>query len=357
MNKLLKERTGKKFIQGFLFIFLCALLSGCQWGYRDSKQDQASDYQDSRVMLNTVIRIQAYGPQAEQAVNAAFTEIERLEPMLDQYSETGSISKINRHFSPEEPTSSEAVEIPGELAGLIQTSLDYCQLTNGAFDISIGPLTQLWKLKESKNLRPTQQELDQARILVDYRKIQLDQDAGTLKMDRGMALDLGAAAKGYMVDQAMEEIKKYPVTGAIINAGGNILTWGDNPSGEWEVGITDPQNPNQLLTTLRFPGSKAIVSAGNYERAYKIDGRQFGHILNIDTGWPADVVQGTAVIGSHSLLADITSTSAYLLGVGEGLILIKKAGYEGLIVDQAGRIHSTPGMKAYSKEIAKERGL
>lgn len=357
MSKLLEERTGKKFIQGFVFVFLCALLSGCQWGYKDSKKDQASNYQDSRVMLNTVVHIQAFGLQAEQSVNAAFTEIERLESILDQYSETGLVTRVNHHFSSDEPISSEGVAIPGELAGLIQTSIDYCELTNGAFDISIGSLTQLWKLKESKKLCPTQEELDQAKILIDYKKIELDQDAATIKMDRGMALDLGAAAKGYLVDKAMEQIKKYQVSGAVINAGGNVLTWGDNPNGEWEIGITDPQNPNQILTTLRFQGSKAIVSAGNYERAYKINGRQFGHILNVDNGWPADKVLGTAVIGPHSLQADIISTAAYLLGVGEGLILIKEAGYEGLIVDQAGKIHSTSGIGTYSKEFTKERRL
>ncbi len=357
MKKLVKGSTGRNLIQVLLFSLLLILLSGCQLGHEAKEDTQPLDYEDTRLLLNTVVRIQAYGPQAKQAVNAAFAEIERLEPNVDQYTESGLINKMNYQFGQDSLISSQAIKIPCELAELIRFSMHYSELTDGAFDITIGPLTQLWNLKERQNRLPTQMELDRAKMLVDYRKIAWDQDGNMIKMEKGMALDLGAVAKGYLVDQAMEKLTQYHVNGAIINAGGNVMTWGNNPGGYWQIGVADPQDSDKLLTTLKFQGSKSIVSAGNNERGYKIGGQLYGHILDISTGWPADKVLGTTVIGNHSLEADILSTSVYLIGVSQGLNLIQEAGYEGLIIDQAGRIPKSSGLEVYCKEFAKDGEL
>lgn len=332
-------------------------LSGCQLADKVKPNDESCTFQDTRLMLNTVIHIQAYGLQAEQAVLAAFAEIQDLEPTFDQYSDTSFISKINYHFSQDKAISTQEFKITNELAELIQLSNHYSELTNGAFDISIGPLTNLWQVKEVQDVLPSQKELEQAGKSVDYKKIKLDHDKMTLKMEKGMALDLGALAKGYLVDQAMKQLTQYQVDGAIINAGGNIMTWGDNPQGPWEIGIADPLNPDQLLTTLIFHGSKSVVSAGNHERGYKIGGQHYGHIIDVATGFPGNKVLGTTIIGNHSLDADILSTATYLLGVEQGLKLMQEAGHEGLIIDQTGKIHESTGLELYCKELGKDRKL
>lgn len=300
----------------------------------------AESYEATRFLLDTMVTVKAYGSEAKPAVEAAYAKMESLSSVFDRYNSSGPVGKINS-------LAGTSVQVPRELMDVLLQAAAYSQKTKGRFDVTVGPLTDLWRSKESQGTLPSQAELKQAVGLVDYRKLELDLAQYTVKLSPGMSLDLGGVAKGYIVDQAMQALVQYQVTGAVINAGGNVLTWGNHPRGEWHVGITDPQAPSQLLNTIKFKGAKAVVSAGNYERYYSIDGKTYGHILDTKTGWPADKVAGVTVVGESSLEADLLATAAFVEGVNQGLALIENVGYEGLIVDKSGKVHSTSGLKKY----------
>lgn len=320
------------------FLFVSVLI-----GYKETERS----FEDTCFLLGTVVTIKAFGPEAEQAVKEGFSKLEEMERIFDQYNSTGLVTELNNNFSDQNSLAPPPMKIPQELFAVIKLGQDYGEKTGGKYDISIGPLTKLWTMKENQNELPSQEELDNVKNRIDYQKIDLNSETSTIKLELGMSLDLGGVAKGYIIDQVMTHMKKSTITGAIINAGGNVLTWGENVEREWKVGITDPQTIDETVGFLRFTGGKAVVTSGNYERFYTINEQKYGHILNIESGWSEKSVLGVTVIGEYSGIADILATSAFVLGVEEGLELIRTEGYEGLIIDQSGVLHATEGFENY----------
>lgn len=311
----------------------------------------SADFEDTRFLLGTVVSIKAFGEEAKMAVLDGFRKMEELELQFDQYSQNGAVTKLNNYFGKQSNTELKPVKISKDLCNATKLGLDYSAKTNGKYDITIRPLTEYWERKEREGVLPLQEEINKIKNLIAHEKVELDIEQSTIKIEQGMGLDLGSVAKGYIIDQAMHKMKEYNITGVIINAGGNILTMGENVEGKWSIGLINPQEIDSLVGHLSFKGDKAVASSGNYQQYYLINDQRYGHILNIETGWPATGIAGVTVIGPYSAEADILSTGAFIVGVEAGLDLIEDAGYEGLIIEHSGELHVTKGFNKYFHRI------
>ncbi len=328
-----------------IIIIIFFNLTGCK--------DNTNHFEDTKFILGTVVSIKAFGEDAEIAVIKGFEKMEELEKTFDQYNQNSEISQVNKYFSDQNTNEKNPYKISKELCDVINLGLEYGDKTNGRYDITIGPLKKLWETKEKENALPLQNEIGEVKKLIDYKKVQLNVEQYTLYIEKGMLLDLGSIAKGYITEQAISTMKKNKINGAIINAGGNIVTIGNNIEDTWKIGITNPIELDSIIGYFSYKGEKAVVSSGNYLQYYLINDEKYGHILDLDTGWPYNEVIGISIIGNDSAVADVLSTAAYVAGIKEGLDLIKNADFEGLIIDNTEILHKTENLNNYFHERKK----
>lgn len=329
-----------------LIVIFCIIFTFLTYNLIDYK-DNPNHFEDTRFLLGTVVSIKAFGEEADIAVLNGFAKIEELEKTFDQYSQNSEVSQVNKYFSDQNINEGKPIKISRELCDVIDLGLEYSEKTNGKYDITIGPLIKLWETKEKENSLPLQSEIDEVKKLIDYKKVQLNKEQETIYMEKGTLLDLGSIAKGYIAEQTISTMKKNHISGAIINAGGNIVTLGNNFEGAWKIGVTNPKNTDNIIGSFTYKGDKTVVSSGNYLQYYLINDKKYGHIFNLDTGWPYDEILGVSVIGDNSAVADVLSTAAYVVGIKEGLNLIKSAGFEGLIIDKTEILYKTDELKKY----------
>jgi thiamine biosynthesis lipoprotein len=282
---------------------------------------------------------------ADEAFDSAKNEFFRIHQLTDRFAaqnlpdpNVSDIYRINQNPGPAVPVSSDTLF-------LIQTALEVSRQSGGAFDIAIGSLMDLWDFKGARRV-PSQSELDALLPLADDRQIQVDADAGTVTVQHGMILDLGGLAKGYAADCAADALRRLDIRHAIINAGGNVYAIGRKPDGgSWRVGIRHPRKDGALLGVTEAV-DQAVVSSGDYERYFEADGIRYHHILDPKTGRPASGAISVTIVDSRSLMADVLSTTVFVLGK-ESLknLLPQFDGTEALIMDEDG-ITLTDGMGA-----------
>lgn len=302
-------------------------------------------YREARPLLHTFVEIKAFGDRAQIAVRAAFDEIERVNHLLNNYDPKSEVSTINR------AAGQGVVSVSPETLEAIAGAKYYGDLSDGALDITIGPLLKVWGFaRETPGTPepPSAASLDRAKRLVSYRLIQLDAIRGVAGLPQeGMWIDTGSFAKGYVVDRAAKLLKSLGVARALITAGGTIFAMG-NKKGDipWRVGIRHPREEGKLLGSIPLV-DQAVSTSGDYERFYRHGGRRICHIIDPRSGQPVKAVQGISVIAPTALASDALSTSLFVLGVREGLALVKNLPEtEAMIVDEEGRVHCSPGWPA-----------
>ncbi len=296
-------------------------------------------YKDARLMLHTLVEIKVYGDNPADAVNEAFSEIERVNRLLNNYHPESEVSLINTSAGINEvPVSPQTLEA-------LMGAQYYGRLTGGALDITIGPLLEVWGfLKEVPSLeadQPSSKELDKARQIVDYNSIRLDAIRGTaMLLKRGMRTDAGSFTKGYAVDRAAAILKKAGIKQALITAGGTIMALGKKPGGKsWQVGIRHPRQQGKLIGSISLE-DQAISTSGDYERFYQFKGRRICHIIDPRSGQPVEAVQSISVIAPSAMASDALSTALFVLGPQEGIALVNNLpDTEALVVDQEGAQH------------------
>jgi thiamine biosynthesis lipoprotein len=304
-------------------------------------------YSETRMMLHTLVEIKAYGDNVEDAVKAAFNEIERTNRFLNNYDPQSEVSLINATAGLKE------VLISPETLEALMTVQFYGSLTDGALDITVGPLLAFWGFTQEEPGReaapPSSNELDKIRQIVDYKKLRLDAINGTaMLLKSGMWIDAGSFTKGYAVDRAARVLKKNGVHRALIAAGGTILAVGKK-SGEkyWQVGIRHPRQEGRLMGSVAIE-DQAISTSGDYERFYRFKERRICHIIDPRSGQPIESVQSISVIAPSAMASDALSTALFVLGTHEGLLLVNNLpDTEALIVDQEGAKHTSRGWPAH----------
>lgn len=301
-------------------------------------------------MMDTVMELTAYGDNAQKAVDAAIDAIKKIDKLMSVSSQDGDVYRINA------AAGQSPVKISKETMYVIQAAQYYSQLSNGLFDITIGPLVNLWGIG-TKNDIPTQADINKAKALVDYRKFKINTEAGTAELpENGMAIDLGAIAKGYAADAAKEVLVRYGIKSAVINLGGNVVVIGNKTDGSlWRVGIQNPFEPNGDYVAVVEEADKAVVTSGIYERYFIKDGKRYHHILNPFTGYPADNgLASVSIISDKSIDADALSTLVFLLGPEKGMELVEDlSNIECIMITTDKEILLSDGLKGKVKIVDK----
>lgn len=237
------------------------------------------------------------------------------------------------------------VQVCGDTAELLAIALDICEKSGGALDITIAPASDLWDFKADEPEIPNSGELSSAAELVDYTKLKLEGDMVTLPA--GMAIDLGAVAKGYIADKAAEYLKEQGVTSAILNLGGNVVALGSKPDGrEWSIGIQDPEKENGKSGYSVMVADKSVVTSGIYQRGFDKDGVRYHHILDRATGWPVqNGLASVTIIADSSAMADAMSTACFVLGRDMGMSFAEEMGVQAVFIGTDGKVSCTPALE------------
>jgi thiamine biosynthesis lipoprotein len=265
------------------------------------------------------------------------------EAMLSRTVEGSDVWNINH-------SNGEPVEVSGETASLIETALTYCDLSGGRFDIAVAPIVDLWNFHEDgDHTLPDDDVLAEALTHIDYHNVTVDGTTVTLQ-DPDAGIDLGGIAKGYIADRLKDYIVSQGVTSGLINLGGNTLTIGQKPGGkDWKLGIRKPfgETASDLIAILSV-NDDSLVTSGNYERYFEKDGIIYHHILDPDTGYPAQTgLQSVSILSDSSADGDALSTTCFLLGAEDGLALIESLdGIEALFVTDEQEIIRSSGFPA-----------
>lgn len=305
----------------FIILLMLVLFTSCT-KTEDTPQSQ------SFLMLGTVCRITIYDKPTEQAFSAAFSRIREIEQRMSLYSSTSEIANINAKAG------IEPVQVGNDTFAVIQKALELATLSEGAFDITIGPLVKAWDIGGDNPRKPSDEEIASLLPLIGYSMVELDEAAKTVYLPKkGMALDLGGIAKGYAADEAARILRSHGVERAIINLGGNILTLGKKQDGSlWRIGIQDPESSRGEYAMIVQLEDTSLVTSGPYERFLLLEGELYHHILDTKTGYPVETdFSSASIITKNSLLADALSTSVYALGLEKGLALLNELdGVEGI---------------------------
>jgi thiamine biosynthesis lipoprotein len=294
----------------FLFVFTLGVsFSGCVIG-----QPYASR---NAFLLDTIITIKIYDRKVPENVwDHAFDEIKRLDAILSAHVEGSDPDRLKQSagISP--------VTVSPETLEIIQKSIEYSRLSDGLFDITAGPLIDLWAIEPPDGHVPTGAELAATLPLIGWRDIEIDESASQVFLKRiGMSINLGAIAKGYIADRVKEVLVADGVEHAIVSLGGNIQLIGDTFYG---VGIQDPgQGTGIFLGAIQLTGM-SVASSGDYERYFEQDGIRYHHILDPKTGYPADTgLRGVSIVCPRSIDADALSTAVFLMGPADGMALVE----------------------------------
>ena len=274
----------------------------------------------------------------QDAVNAVFREVARIDNLMSTYIADSKMSEINRDAA------AGPVEVGDELFTLITRSLDISLLTRGAFDITYDSIGQHYNFRESR--RPDEDTISAELTRLDYRLVEANRDDGTIRfMAEGVRINLGGIAKGYTVERGVEILRQHGVMHGRVTAGGDSRLLGDRRGQPWMVGVQDPWDGDQVAVTIPLE-NEAISTSGDYERFFEEDGERYHHIIEPSTGQPAGEVRSTTIIGPDAVFTDALSTAVFVMGVDQGLRLIATLpDYEGIVIDAAGQMFYSDGLQ------------
>lgn len=300
-----------KFLQAASAIILSAslLLSGCS-------SVSNEPIEKSGIHFDTIITIKIYDSNDTALLDQCFDLCEEFEKTVSRTIETSEICQINH-------ANGTPVEVSEITLNLLKKGIEYGELTDGKFDITIAPLSELWDFKNNMGIVPSESDIQNALSHVDYKNIIIKGNTVSLK-DPEAAIDLGGIAKGYMADQLKEYLESKGVTSALINLGGNMLAIGTKPDGsEFNIGIQKPFDEHGYTITSVKTNNSSVVSSGVYERYFEVNNKLYHHILNAETGYPYDNdLLSVTILSEKSIDGDALSTSCFALGLEEGMKLI-----------------------------------
>lgn len=299
-------------------------------------------FHSSEYIMGTIFDITASGNDErllERTSKEAFEEIKRIDNLMSRYKEGSQVSlvNINAGIAP--------IRVGSELIEVLQEAIKISELSGGVFDVTIGPLTDLWGFDSEKNIIPPKDKIEKLRDLVNYKKLKIDEAASTVYLeDKGMMIDVGGIAKGYSLTRAMKVFENAGIRNFIINAGGNLILRGVKNGNPWKIGIQNPRDESKLLGKVAITDI-SVATSGDYQRYFMKDGIRYHHILDPKTGFPAKGLISATIIGNGKTSMDGYSSAVFILGAEKGGSLMKKIGAEGIMVTEDGRTIVTDGLK------------
>ena len=305
-----------------IIVAIGLVLALCFWPTGPAEADSGH-----RPVMGTFARVVAVAPDtktANRCIEATFAEINKVDELMSDYKHDSEISKVNRDAF------KQAVKVSKPTYEVLQKAVQFSKLSAGAFDVTVGPLVELWRSADEANSVPTDTQLQNARSKVGYEMLYLDANEMSVRfVVDGMKLDLGGIAKGYAIDKAVEAMKKSGALGAMVDIGGDIRCFGKPSKGKnyWLIGVQDPNQTEGLIGTslliLKLTDA-AIATSGNYRRFALIQGRKYSHIINRKTAAAADGLSSVTIIVKNAMYADALATAVTVMGAEKGLALIEK---------------------------------
>lgn len=330
------------------------VLTGCTDSAKNTTTESTAStkilkdpYSDEQFLLGTYVRIRVYDEGKESALKPAFDRVKELGDKITINQKGSEIDEVN------EQAGIKPVKVSDDVYTLVKRAYEYSQDSQGGFDMAIGAITQLWRIGFDDARKPSQEEIDQALKLVDYHKIELNDKEKTVYLkEKGMIIDLGAIAKGYITDEVVKVLKKQGVTTAIVDLGGNVYVLGHSPRGEnqdWTVGIQDPNMARGSVLGSIKERNKTLVTSGIYERYLEVDGKKYHHLFDPKTGYPFDNdIASVTIITDKSIDGDGLSTAVFSMGVKKGLEYVESElnnGTEAIFVTKDDKVYVTDPIK------------
>ena len=309
-------------------LLLAAAPARAEWFYREE------------AIMGTRVAVELWSEDADlatRAMDAVIAEMRRTDELMSTYKPESQLSAVNAHAF-ERP-----VRVDPEIVEVVSRALDFSRLSDGAFDITYASVGYLYDYRAHQ--RPSAEQVAAALPGIDYRQVQVDPGANTIRFLRqGVRIDLGGIGKGHAVDRSIDTLRKLGIEHAMVNAGGDTRLLGDRRGKPWIVGVRDPRNEGKMVTRLPLE-DEAISTSGDYERYFEEDGVRYHHILVPGTGDVARAVRSATVIGPDATLTDGLSTTVFVLGVERGMELVSRLpDVEAVIVDKDGRIFYSDGL-------------
>ena len=309
-------------------LILCpAVLSGCS-AQTKSEENTAADSREpisaTAIKLNTAVTVTIYDSNDKNLLTECMNLCDKYEKIFSRTASDSELYQLNhRELAPVEGTEN-TYQVSDDLAELVSEGLDYSELSEGAFDIAIEPLTSLWDFTAEDPQVPEDSLIQAALPKCDYHNISVDKDKNeiTLKTD-DTAIELGAIAKGYIADRLKDYLVSQNVKSAIINLGGNVLCIGEKPDNSaFKIGIQKPFADRSETIAVMDIKDKSVVSSGIYERCFEQNGTLYHHLLNPETGYPYDNgLIAVTIISDKSVDGDALSTTCFALGLEDGMKL------------------------------------
>jgi len=301
-----------------VMVLLILFIAGCE-----------KRLEETKFLMSTIVKITVVGRESDlqQAIDLAFDEIRRIDGLMNVYSQDSEISRINASAG------KSAVAVSGDTLKVIKQSLRFAYLTDGALDITVAPLMELWGFSGESNRVPSDDELKEILPLVDYKKVLVDEKHSTVMLPEGMRIDVSGIAKGYAVDMAIQMLKDAGIRNALVNAGGDIYALGSRSREKsWRIGIRHPRDNADLLGVLELK-DKAVATSGDYENFFEVDGKRYCHIINTRTGRPVEGIMSVTIVANSTAEADTLATAVFPMGADDGMKLIESLeGVDGIIM-------------------------
>ncbi|MBL0685228.1 FAD:protein FMN transferase [Aquimarina mytili] len=274
-------------------------------------------------------------------IDLAIEEIRRIEKLISSWDENSQTSEINRNAG------IRPIKVDQELFDIINRSLKISRLTDGAFDISYASMDKIWKFDGSMSSMPLKETIKKSVLKVGYENIVLNTERNTVFLKHpGMKIGFGAIGKGYAADMAKKLLVQKGVSAGIINASGDMNTWGKQPNGsDWKVAITNPLDKSKAFALLPIKEG-AVVTSGNYEKFVVFNDKRYSHIIDPRTGYPSFGIISVSVFAPKAELADALATSIFVMGKETGINRVNQLPkVECIIIDDKGGIHTSANIK------------
>ena len=297
----------------------------------------------TEIFMGTVVKITLYDSSDETILDKAFNRVSEIESLVSINESGTELDLVN------EKAGIEPVKVSDTTFTIVEKALEYSQLSNGDFDLTVGPLVKLWSIGLEGEKVPTTSEINEVLPLVNYENVELDKENNTIYLkEKNMIIDLGSIAKGYAADEIAKILSANNVNSAIIDLGGNILAHGVKPTGDnWRIGIQNPYKERGGIIGVLQVKNKTVVTSGIYERYIEEDGVRYHHLLNPHTGYPFDNnIAGVSIITDKSIDADALSTTVFAKGIEEGLKFVESLNnVDAIFISKDNKVYTTSGVK------------
>ncbi|WP_080056222.1 FAD:protein FMN transferase [Spirosoma aerolatum] len=286
---------------------------------------------------------------ANDCLDAAIDEISRIERLLTTFRDDSQTNQINVNAGV------RPVRVDAEVFALIERSLRLSALTQGAFDITYGSLDKrFWNFDTTMTALPDPKTARRMVRLIDYRNVLLDPTQQTVFLkEKGMRIGFGGIGKGYAAEQAKRILRERGVESGIVNAAGDLTTWGMQPTGKpWTIGIADPNLSSHEAFSYLAISNMAVATSGNYEKYALINGKRYAHTIDPKTGYPVSGIKSVTIIAPNAELADALATPVMVMGVRVGLDLINQMKHIAcIIIDDSDRLYTSANIRLMAPTV------